>query len=179
MLFTVYCLTGIKNHLIFSVKPVMRVTVFSQNSILLSAIGRCDQHLPMANPQGFQGNPGGYGSLYLSHPDLHHIFSGWLGIIGFWFPLKLTFWRPDLMFISPDQGATASTDSTATDFSPTATPSPEPVRHLLFGSLSAVRSTICTLHKLGYADPNDWSAPISTGRANEVMAILTKRVGGG
>jgi hypothetical protein len=76
------------------------------------------------------------------------------------------------MFISPEQGATASTASTATDISPTA----EPIRHLLFGSLSAVRSTICTLHKLGYADPNDWSQPISTGRANEVMAILTRRV---
>jgi hypothetical protein len=79
------------------------------------------------------------------------------------------------MFVSSAQGADASTASTATDSSPTGTP-PEPIRHLLFGSLSAVRSTICTLHKLGYADPNDWSAPISTGRANEVMAILTKRV---
>jgi hypothetical protein len=76
------------------------------------------------------------------------------------------------MFISPNQGADAFTASTATDCSPTA----EPIRHLLFGSLSTVRTTICTLHKLGYADPNDWSQPISTGRANEVMAILTKRV---
>jgi hypothetical protein len=75
------------------------------------------------------------------------------------------------MFISPDQGAAASTASTA-DISPTA----EPIRHLLFGSLSTVRTTICTLHKLGYADPNDWSQPISTGRANEVMAILIRRV---
>jgi hypothetical protein len=76
------------------------------------------------------------------------------------------------MFSSPDQGAAVPTTFTATDSSPLA----EPIRHLLFGNLSTVRSTIHSLHKLGYADPNDWSAPISTGRANEVMAILTKRV---
>jgi hypothetical protein len=81
------------------------------------------------------------------------------------------------MFISPDRGAAAPITPTAIDISPTSSPThPEPIRHLLFGSLSAVRTTICTLHKLGYADPNDWSQPISTGRANEVMAILTRRV---
>ena len=52
----------------------------------------------------------------------------------------------------------------------------EQVRHLLFGSLGCVKGAIAHLHKLGYADPNDWSRPISTGRPNEVMAILTKRV---
>ncbi|WP_071776906.1 hypothetical protein, partial [Synechococcus sp. PCC 7335] len=52
----------------------------------------------------------------------------------------------------------------------------ETVRHLLFGSLTAVQTTIHTLHKRGYAELNDWSQPISTGRANGVMAILTKRV---
>ncbi len=52
----------------------------------------------------------------------------------------------------------------------------EPVRHLLFGSLSAVRTTIYHLYTLRYAEPNDWSQPISTGRPNEVMAILTRRV---
>ncbi|MBE9063240.1 hypothetical protein IQ256_19965 [cf. Phormidesmis sp. LEGE 11477] len=55
-------------------------------------------------------------------------------------------------------------------------PSREQVRLLLFGTLSAVHSNILLLHQLGYAEPNDWSRPISTGRANEVMAILTKRV---
>ncbi|MGB7085098.1 MAG: hypothetical protein WBD47_06065 [Phormidesmis sp.] len=53
---------------------------------------------------------------------------------------------------------------------------PEPVRHLLFGSLSAVRATIHHLHHLSYAEPNDWSQPIPAGRPNEVMAILIKRV---
>ena len=52
----------------------------------------------------------------------------------------------------------------------------EQVRHLLFGSLGGVQHTITHLHALRYADPNAWSRPISTGRPNEVMAILTKRV---
>jgi len=47
---------------------------------------------------------------------------------------------------------------------------------MLFGTLSAVQTTIRLLHKLGYAEPNDWSQPIPTGRANEVMAILTRPV---
>jgi hypothetical protein len=63
---------------------------------------------------------------------------------------------------------------------PAAPPPPdnpqEPIRHLLFGTLPAVQATIRLLHKRGYAEPNDWSQPISTGRPNEVMAILTKRV---
>ncbi len=52
----------------------------------------------------------------------------------------------------------------------------EPVRLMMFGSLSAVQTAIKDIHKHGYAEPNDWSLPMSTGRANEVMAILTKRV---
>ena len=49
-------------------------------------------------------------------------------------------------------------------------------RHMLFGSLSFVQAIIHTLHKLNYAEPNDWSRPLPTGQPNEVMAILTKRV---
>ena len=52
----------------------------------------------------------------------------------------------------------------------------EVVRHTLFGTLTAVRNTITLLHKLNYAEPNDWSKLLPTGRPNEVMAILTKRV---
>ncbi|MEM1254478.1 MAG: hypothetical protein AAGI69_18760 [Cyanobacteria bacterium P01_H01_bin.21] len=52
----------------------------------------------------------------------------------------------------------------------------ETVRHMVFGSLTAVRLTIQDLHKRRYAEPNDWSKPISTGRPNDVMAILTKRI---
>ncbi len=39
-----------------------------------------------------------------------------------------------------------------------------------------VQTTIKLLHKLNYTDPNDWSRPLPTGRPNEVMAILTKKV---
>ena len=54
-------------------------------------------------------------------------------------------------------------------------PEYEAVHHQLFGSLTAVRNTITLLHKLNYAEPNDWSRPLPTGRPNEVMSILTKR----
>ncbi len=74
------------------------------------------------------------------------------------------------MFVPSVAGAMASTASTAAS-SPT-----EPVRHMLFGSPGAVQVTIQQLHKLGYAEPNDWSQLLPTGRPNEVMAILTKRV---
>ncbi|MEM7063017.1 MAG: hypothetical protein AAF572_07630 [Cyanobacteria bacterium P01_B01_bin.77] len=51
----------------------------------------------------------------------------------------------------------------------------EIVRHTLLGTPTAVQNTIKLLHKLNYAEPNDWSRPLPTGRTNEVMAILTKR----
>ena len=52
----------------------------------------------------------------------------------------------------------------------------ESVRHMIFGSVRAVHHTIKLLHKLNYAEPNAWSKPIPTGRPNEVMVILTKKV---
>lgn len=65
--------------------------------------------------------------------------------------------------------------------SPTPVPSGHPaqfetLRHILLGSLNAVQATIKSLHKRGYAEPNDWSKPLPTGRPNEVMAILTQKV---
>ncbi|MGB7251484.1 MAG: hypothetical protein WBC73_21290 [Phormidesmis sp.] len=87
------------------------------------------------------------------------------------------------MFIPFMQGASASTDSVAAfcALPPDGNDSrdyvhAEPVRHMLFGSPQSVRATIHQLHQLGYAEVNDWSPPISTRRADEVMAILTKRV---
>ena len=61
---------------------------------------------------------------------------------------------------------------------PTVLPDPEyeHARHLVLGSLPVVRATIKLLHKLKFAEPNDWSKPLPTGRPNEVMAILTKKV---
>ncbi|MBE9064937.1 hypothetical protein [cf. Phormidesmis sp. LEGE 11477] len=94
------------------------------------------------------------------------------------------------MFISSAQGATASTDSVETSVASSASVPPntpnnntsqdsggyEVVRHLLFGPLPVIQSTIHLLHQIQYAEPNDWSQPISTGKPNEMMAILTKRV---
>ena len=74
------------------------------------------------------------------------------------------------MFQGPNQGADAPTDSTAE------APRFETGRHLVFGSPGYLRATIKLLHVLHYAEANDWSRPLPTGRPNEVMAILTKKV---
>ena len=82
------------------------------------------------------------------------------------------------MFIPSTKGAAASTFPAASSVaSPSATPPipREQVRHLLLGTPAAVQGSIRLLHRLGYAEVNDWSRPISTGRAGEVMVILTKR----
>ncbi|MEM7062845.1 MAG: hypothetical protein AAF572_06750 [Cyanobacteria bacterium P01_B01_bin.77] len=78
------------------------------------------------------------------------------------------------MFLEKTPGAVASTLSLGTE--PLPEHQYETVRHLVFGSFIGVRLTIQDLHKKHYAEPNDWSKPISTGRPNEVMVILTKRV---
>lgn len=81
------------------------------------------------------------------------------------------------MFTQLPQGAVAPAVSPAAQIigNPTEHP-PEPVRHMLFGSSYAVRATVNRLHKLRYAEVDDWSQPIPTGRPNEVMAIMTKKV---
>ena len=76
------------------------------------------------------------------------------------------------MFQEPNQGANAP--ERQPEFLPEY--QYETVQHMVFGSLTAVRNTISLLHKLSYAEPNDWSKPLPTGRPNEVMAILTRRV---
>ena len=77
------------------------------------------------------------------------------------------------MFIDPTQGAGVPTE-------PPAGSLPEyqyeEVRLILLGTLTSVQNTIATLFKLNYAEPNDWSRLLPTGRPNEVMAILTRRV---
>ena len=79
-----------------------------------------------------------------------------------------------MMLIQQSQGAIASTLSLGTD--PLPDHQYETVRHMVFGTPTGVRLTIQDLHKKHYAEPNDWSKPISTGRPNEVMTILTKRI---
>ncbi|ESA34035.1 hypothetical protein N836_18775 [Leptolyngbya sp. Heron Island J] len=76
------------------------------------------------------------------------------------------------MFQDPTQGADAPT------YQPALLPdyAYEHGRHMLFGTLSFVQITIKQLHKLNYAEPNDWSRPLPTGQPNEVMVILTTKV---
>ncbi|MBE9065516.1 hypothetical protein IQ260_02485 [Leptolyngbya cf. ectocarpi LEGE 11479] len=76
------------------------------------------------------------------------------------------------MFIEKTDGA--GTSAPGTDLLPDY--QHETVRHMVFGGLMGVRLIIQDLHQRRYAEPNDWSKPISTGRPNEVMMILTKRV---
>lgn len=62
---------------------------------------------------------------------------------------------------------------------PTAAPGQphhEEVVHVLYGSLVGIQHTIKILHSRGYADPNDWSTPIPSGRARQWMSLLTKRL---
>ena len=68
------------------------------------------------------------------------------------------------------------TSSASRQRSPRPIPSHETVRHMLFGSTRAVQHTIKLLHKLNYAEPNDWSKPIPTGQPNEVVSVLTRKV---
>ncbi|MEM9216231.1 MAG: hypothetical protein AAGD25_18035 [Cyanobacteria bacterium P01_F01_bin.150] len=83
------------------------------------------------------------------------------------------------MFQPSDSDAHASTEASA-NFSPAPATSPrpqyEPVRHMLFGRPSIVQATIKHLYALNYAEPNEWSRLMPTGRGNEVMATLTKKV---
>lgn len=93
------------------------------------------------------------------------------------------------MFISANAGAAGSDDFAAVppsggsggggrfsfgEASPTL--QPEDIRHLVFGTLPAVRAAIKKFHQLGYAEPNDWSRPIPTDNDREVMVVLTKRM---
>ena len=78
------------------------------------------------------------------------------------------------MFIDPNLGAGAPTNLPADGSLPEH--QYEDVRIMLFGTLAAVQNTIAVLFQLNYAEPNDWSRPLATGRPNEVMAILTRRV---
>ena len=82
--------------------------------------------------------------------------------------------RPNPMFQESAQGAGASNVPPANNSLPEY--DYENINHTLFGSLTAILNTIKLLHKLNYAEPNDWSRPLPTGRPNEMMAILTRRV---
>ena len=52
----------------------------------------------------------------------------------------------------------------------------EKVRIMVLGSPEGVESIVKSLHKLRFAEMKEWSNPLPTGRAGEVMRILTKIV---
>ncbi|HEY9738813.1 MAG TPA: hypothetical protein V6D06_21110 [Trichocoleus sp.] len=79
------------------------------------------------------------------------------------------------MFQLPKSDAAASSVSPA----PISSDSPlsrEDVRLLCLGSVRGVLHTIKLLHVHGFAEPNDWSDLLPTGRPHVWMAILTKRL---
>jgi hypothetical protein len=73
-------------------------------------------------------------------------------------------------FADDNSAADSATESCPVADSPAhgAAHPPEAVRHLLFGNAATVQATIKHLHKLRYAEANDWSEPMATGRPNEV-----------
>ena len=80
------------------------------------------------------------------------------------------------MFQDPTQGAGASNLPPINPVLPEY--QYENVNHTLSGSHTAIQNTIKLLYKLSYAEPNDWSRPLPTGRPNEMMAILNRRIRG-
>ena len=51
-----------------------------------------------------------------------------------------------------------------------------PILHFMLGTVPAIYSAVQDLQTRGYAERDDWSQPIATGRTNEVVAMLTKQV---
>ena len=52
------------------------------------------------------------------------------------------------------------------------------LRIIAVGSLKGVNQHVMQMYQLGYAQPHEWSRPLPTVNANEVMRILTKRIVG-
>lgn len=71
------------------------------------------------------------------------------------------------MFVDPTQNVTASNVSPAPSPAQAGLQSTIPaefIRHTIFDTPPIVKATIQQLHKRGYAEPNDWSRTLSTGR---------------
>lgn len=78
------------------------------------------------------------------------------------------------MFQSSSSDAAAPTVSAGND---RYDPQFDSARHMVFGSLSAVQATIKLLHKLNYAEQNDWSKPIPTGSTTKWWLCSTSGCG--
>ncbi len=152
------------------------------------------QHQQTANPANLARRLRGYGKFSPSSPSLH--ISGQLGFSRSAFlaypPLRpsqegMVAWACSLQqqketepitYLAPKGTECLPTVFTtgADDPGPQSLniPHQERVRHLLYGCLAGIDRTIKILHTLGYADPNDWSEPIPTGKPNQWMVIMTK-----
>ncbi|NEP19913.1 MAG: hypothetical protein F6J97_24005 [Leptolyngbya sp. SIO4C1] len=51
----------------------------------------------------------------------------------------------------------------------------EDITHSIKGSLAGLRKVVKTLHKLGYAEPNDWSQPQPDAQTGKWVIVLIKR----
>ncbi|MBD0266881.1 MAG: hypothetical protein ICV77_01175 [Cyanobacteria bacterium Co-bin8] len=78
------------------------------------------------------------------------------------------------MFQSSDLGAQPPTVPPAQ--STKRKPRREKVTNVLYGSLEVLDRTIKHLHTLHYADPDDWSDPIPSGKDSQWMAVLIKHL---
>ena len=50
------------------------------------------------------------------------------------------------------------------------------VRHLIFGPRKGLTETIKHLHRLKYAEFNDWSQPQPAGKTGEFVTVLIKKL---
>lgn len=80
---------------------------------------------------------------------------------------------PKSLLLSPDSESINDIKNKVTT---TPTPEREFIKHMLIGSSKAVMSTIHVLHRLGYAEVNDWSPLLPTANPGEVMSILVKQI---
>lgn len=53
------------------------------------------------------------------------------------------------------------------------------LRVMAIGTLDVVNNYVITQHRLGFAEVAEWSRPLPTPNAGEIMRILTKRFGSG
>ncbi|HEY9881420.1 MAG TPA: hypothetical protein V6D29_23400 [Leptolyngbyaceae cyanobacterium] len=53
-------------------------------------------------------------------------------------------------------------------------PQRDKVQVVVYSTLEGIDRTVKHLHVLHYADPNDWSDPIPTGKPNQWMSLLTR-----
>lgn len=55
-------------------------------------------------------------------------------------------------------------------------PNSESIRVIVVGTVKAVNNFIVAQHQLGFAETLEWSPPLQTPHANQIMRILTKRL---